>query len=165
MKSECHSVMSNCLWSHGLQLARLLGPWDSPGRIRSRCHFLLQGISPPRDWTLASCIAGGFFTFWATDYRLNPGRLHMHIDLETKSSNGWLTWTSSVLCNLESNDSESHSVTFTEHVSCVELGVNKRSRRCVVNVRRWFGDAVIPVNAITSSFAHLSVLSRAVWLK
>ena len=26
------------------------------------CHFLLQGIFPPRDWTCISCIAGKFFT-------------------------------------------------------------------------------------------------------
>ena len=30
------------------------------------CHFLLQGIFPTRDWTKVSCIAGRFFTTWAT---------------------------------------------------------------------------------------------------
>ena len=30
------------------------------------CHALLQGIFPPRDWTQVSCIAGRFFTIWAT---------------------------------------------------------------------------------------------------
>ena len=39
-------VMSDCLWPHGLQPARLLCRWDFPGRnIRVGCHFLLQGIS------------------------------------------------------------------------------------------------------------------------
>ena len=30
------------------------------------CHFLLQGIFPPRDWTWVSCIVGRLFTSWAT---------------------------------------------------------------------------------------------------
>ena len=29
------------------------------------CHFLLQGISWPRDQTCVSCIGGRFFTLWA----------------------------------------------------------------------------------------------------
>ena len=43
-----------------------LCPWDFPGKnTRVGCHFLLQGIFPPRDRTCVSCvscIAGGFFT-------------------------------------------------------------------------------------------------------
>ena len=39
------SVMSNSLWPHGLQPARLLCPWDSPGKNTGvGCHSLLQGI-------------------------------------------------------------------------------------------------------------------------
>ena len=34
-------------WPHDLQSARLLGPWDSPGKNTGvGCHFLLQGIFP-----------------------------------------------------------------------------------------------------------------------
>ena len=45
------SVMSNCLRPHGLQPARLLCPWDSPGRdIGVGCHALLQGIFPTQGW-------------------------------------------------------------------------------------------------------------------
>ena len=41
------SVMSDCLWPHGLQPARLLCPWDSPGKNTGvGCHALLQGIFP-----------------------------------------------------------------------------------------------------------------------
>ena len=37
--------LSNSLQSHGLYPARLLCPWDSPGKnIGVGCHFLLQGI-------------------------------------------------------------------------------------------------------------------------
>ena len=33
------------LFANGLQPARLLGPWDSPGNNTGvGCHFLLQGI-------------------------------------------------------------------------------------------------------------------------
>ena len=35
------------MWPHRLQPARLLRPWDSPGKnIGVGCHFLLQGIFP-----------------------------------------------------------------------------------------------------------------------
>ena len=41
------SVMSNSLWSHGLQPTRLLCPWDSPGKNTGvGCQALLQGIFP-----------------------------------------------------------------------------------------------------------------------
>ena len=40
-------VMSHSLPSHGLQPARLLCPWDFPGKhTEVACHFLLQGIFP-----------------------------------------------------------------------------------------------------------------------
>ena len=39
------SVMSDSLWPHGLQPARLFCPWDSPGKNTGvDCHALLQGI-------------------------------------------------------------------------------------------------------------------------
>ena len=39
------SVMSNSLWLHGL--AKLLCPWDFPGKnTGAGCHFPLQGIFP-----------------------------------------------------------------------------------------------------------------------
>ena len=41
------SVVSNSLWPHGLQAARLLCPWDFPGKNSGvSCHFLRQGILP-----------------------------------------------------------------------------------------------------------------------
>ena len=40
-----HSVVSDSLWPRGLQPARLLCPWDSPGKNTGvGCHALLQGI-------------------------------------------------------------------------------------------------------------------------
>ena len=45
----------------------LLCQWDSPGETTGVvCHALLQGIFLTRDRTDISCIAGGFFTYWAT---------------------------------------------------------------------------------------------------
>ena len=42
-----HSVMSNSLQPHGLQLARLLYPWNSPGKNAGMSsRSLLQGIFP-----------------------------------------------------------------------------------------------------------------------
>ena len=44
------SVMSNCLWPHGLQPARRLCPWNFPGKNTGvGCHFLLHGIFPPKE--------------------------------------------------------------------------------------------------------------------
>ena len=55
-------------------------PFSSPGDLPH------PGIEP---WPLALQVDS--LPSEAPDYHLNPGRLHMHIDLETKTSNGWLT--------------------------------------------------------------------------
>ena len=42
-----HSFVSNSLWSHGLYPARLLSPWNFPGKTNGvGCNSLLQGIFP-----------------------------------------------------------------------------------------------------------------------
>ena len=44
-KSCPTSVVSDSLWSHGLQPAKILCSWDSPVKNTGvACHFLLQGI-------------------------------------------------------------------------------------------------------------------------
>ena len=44
---HAHSAVSDSLQPHGLQSARLLCPWGSPGQNTGvGCHFLLQGILP-----------------------------------------------------------------------------------------------------------------------
>ena len=59
--------MSDPLLPHGLQPAKLPCPWNSPGKnTEMGCHFILQGSSPARDQAQVSCIAGRFFTVWAT---------------------------------------------------------------------------------------------------
>ena len=57
------SVGSNSLWPSGLQPTRFLCPWDYPNKnIGVGYCALLQEISPPRDRTCVSRIAGRFFT-------------------------------------------------------------------------------------------------------
>ena len=71
LQERCsRSVASNSLRPNGLQPARLLCPWDSPGQNTGvGCHFHLQGIFPTQGsnpdllhckWI--SCIAGRCFT-------------------------------------------------------------------------------------------------------
>ena len=54
------------LWPHGLQPARLLCPWDFPGKNTVVAISTSRGSSRPRDWTRVSCVAGRLFTIWAT---------------------------------------------------------------------------------------------------
>jgi len=50
--------MSNSFATPWTVAARLLCPWDFPGKnSRMDCHFLFQGSSPHRDWTHISCIS------------------------------------------------------------------------------------------------------------
>ena len=47
VKSVSRWVVSNSLQPHGLQPAKFLCPWNSPGKNTGvGCHFLLQGIFP-----------------------------------------------------------------------------------------------------------------------
>ena len=55
------SVVSDCLRPHGLEPARLLCPWDSPGKNTGVGAMpSSKGPSQPRDQTHVSCTAGGF---------------------------------------------------------------------------------------------------------
>ena len=66
-RKSSHSVMSDSFQHHGPWPARLLRPWDFPGKNTGvGCHFLLQGSSPSGDQTRVSCIAGGFFPICTT---------------------------------------------------------------------------------------------------
>ena len=58
------SVESSTLRPHGLQPARLLCPWDCPGKDTGvGCHFLLQGIFPTQGLNpYLTALAGRFFT-------------------------------------------------------------------------------------------------------
>ena len=61
------SVVFNSLKLHGLSPTRLLYPCNSP--VKNTEVFAIpffRGSSWPRDWTWISCIAGRFFTVWAT---------------------------------------------------------------------------------------------------
>ena len=48
--SFSRSVMSDSLWPQGLYPARILCPWDSPGKNTGvGCHFLIQKIFPTQE--------------------------------------------------------------------------------------------------------------------
>ena len=65
-ESESHSVMSNSLQPHGQPHGIL------QARILEWVAFpFSRGSSQLRDWTQVSCIAGEFFTSWATKEALN----------------------------------------------------------------------------------------------
>ena len=75
-RSWCWTGNSGVLQSMGSQrvahdwATELKCPWDFPGKNTGEgCHFLLQRIVPTQGSNPASCIsciAGGFFTSWAT---------------------------------------------------------------------------------------------------
>ena len=55
--------------------ARLLCPWDSPGESTGvGCISYSRGSSWSRDQTWGSCIAGRFFTYWATREALTSNK-------------------------------------------------------------------------------------------
>ena len=61
-QSESHSVVSDSLQSHALY-----SPWNSPDQNTGGIIFpFSKGFPQPRDQTQVSCIAGQFFTSWAT---------------------------------------------------------------------------------------------------
>ena len=65
-ENESCSVVSDSLQLHGLHgilQARIL-QWVA--------FSFSRGSSQPRDWIQASCIAGGFFTSWATGKPIEP---------------------------------------------------------------------------------------------
>ena len=66
------SVMSNSLQSRGLWPARILCPWDLPGKnIGVGCHFLLQVIFLTQGWKL-------HLLHWQAD-SLPLCELHMYV--------------------------------------------------------------------------------------
>ena len=55
------------LRSHGLWPTKFLCLWNSPGKnTRWVAISFSRGFSPPRDGTQVFCIAGRFFTVWAS---------------------------------------------------------------------------------------------------
>ena len=53
-ESVSRSIMSECMWPHGLEPTRLLYPWNSPGKNTGvGCCALLQGIFPTQGSNLS----------------------------------------------------------------------------------------------------------------
>ena len=59
--SVCYLIARLCLTlllPHSLQTARLLCPWDFPGKNTGvGCHFLLEGIFPTQGSNPVSCVS------------------------------------------------------------------------------------------------------------
>jgi len=54
----------------GCKPARILSPWDFPGKNTGvGCHFLPRVSSRPRDQSHISGLAGGFFATWEALWR------------------------------------------------------------------------------------------------
>ena len=69
-------VMSDSLWSHGLQPTRLLCPWDFSGKNTGvGSHSLLQGIFPTQGLNL-----GLLHSRQILDHLSHQGSPHLHID-------------------------------------------------------------------------------------
>ena len=61
-----HWVVSDPLWHRGLRPARLLCPWNSPGKnTEVGCYFLLQGIFPNQGSDPSLCIQRQILYHWA----------------------------------------------------------------------------------------------------
>ena len=78
---ENRSVVSDSLRPHGLEPARLLCPWDFPGKsTRVGCHFLLQrifltqGLNPglPHCRQMLYLPGGRCFTWWQMSHQGSP---------------------------------------------------------------------------------------------
>ena len=81
------SVVSDSLWLYGLQPARLLCPWNFPGKnTRAGCHFLLQGIFPTKGLNPSLL----HVLYWQADSLLSepPGKLFL-TEGTAKSASHW----------------------------------------------------------------------------
>ena len=93
-ESVSHSVVSNSLRPHGLQPARLLCPWDSPGKnMGAGCHSLLQGIFLTRGSNLGLLHCRQIL--YCLSYRDDPvGKIRLVSTYDTRPSlrNELLEW-------------------------------------------------------------------------
>ena len=87
--------MFDSLWRHGLQPARLLCPWDSPGKNTGvGCHSLLQGIFPTQRSNLSL---------------LNYRQILYHLSHQESCSQTWLRlWASEDSMGLDFWDATAH---------------------------------------------------------
>ena len=96
------SVMSDSGWAQGPEPARLLCPWDSPGKNTAVVAVpASRGSSPPRSWIHGSCIsctAGGFFTAEPLGASLHTRVSHAKATGLSKASTMWLLSPASFLC-------------------------------------------------------------------
>ena len=85
------SVTSDSLRPHGLQLVRILCPWDFPSKNTGMgCCFLLQGLFPTQGSPaslVSPALAGGFFTAVLPELSLDQINL-LCMDLDSSLRTG-----------------------------------------------------------------------------
>ena len=78
----CHALLQGIFPTQGLnpglphcrQIFYCLSHQGSPRVLEWMAYSFSRGSSRPRNWTGVSCIAGGFFTSWATRKALMKGK-------------------------------------------------------------------------------------------
>ena len=109
-RSVSRSVVPNSLWPHGLQPARLLCSWNSPGKNTGvGCHFLLQGIFLTQG--LNPCLLHCRHILYHLSHQENHGNernepksLNGPIFYPVPKSPAWLSFTpNALLCCREGN--------------------------------------------------------------
>ena len=132
------SVVSDSLWPCGLELTRLLCPWDSPRKNTGvRFHALLHSIFPAQGLNpYLSCLlhwqAGFFFFFFTTCVTWEPLLLFQFSQF-SRSVMSWL-FATPMDCSMPG---------FTVHHELLELAQLKLMS---------FGDAIQPFHPLSSPF-------------
>ena len=88
---EVASVVSDPLWSHGLEAPRLLCLWDSPSKnIGVGCHLLLQGIRMGHPKTCQNDVLIGMN--WSCFWRSWCKKETLSFSVSMKAGNESLLW-------------------------------------------------------------------------
>ena len=90
----CHALLQGLFPTQGLNpgflhCRRILYNLSQQGYTRILewiAHPFPRGSSWPRNWTWVSCIAGGFFTSWATREGLNSTIAYCNVQRQVQSS-------------------------------------------------------------------------------
>ena len=94
--------MSDSVWPHGLQPARLPSPWDSSGKsTRGGCHFLLQGTLSTQGSNLGLLHCRLILYYWAPGKPSNIYFLFLRVLSRTSNTifnSSDLEWVCVLLC-------------------------------------------------------------------
>ena len=124
-----HSVVSDSLRPHGLQPARLLCPWNVPGKNSEvGCHFFPQGIFPTQGLNLqsrVSCIVRQVLYHWTTWEALG----WWWFGREAQEGEDICMWIAGSLCCAAELTQHCKAIILNKKLS-EKLTVNKKWRDC-----------------------------------